>query len=87
MAPVRCLCGRRMGPACESQMFYISYGTRMGPVWDPQACRMATLRARKGIDTTRMYNKSARSSYVILWGRTGPPTAPAWVFQGLFTIY
>ena len=40
------------GPARESSMFFISYGTRTGPVHDPQGCRRAPLRTRKGIDTT-----------------------------------
>ena len=44
--PVRCPCGHRTGPARESAMFLISYGTRMGLVRDPQVCRMAPLRTR-----------------------------------------
>ena len=55
-------------------MFFISYGTRTGPVRDPQGCRTAALRIRKGIDTTRIVKTPARASYLAV-------RAP----QGLFT--
>ena len=62
-------------------MFFISYGTRTGPVWDPQGCRAATLRTRKGNDTTRIGKTPARASYLAVRARTDPLRAP----QGLFT--
>ena len=62
------------GPARESSMFFISYGTRTGPVRDPQGCRAAPLRTRKGIDTTVIDKNPARASYLAV-------RAP----QGLFT--
>ena len=46
----------------------------MGPVRDPQGCRTAALRTRKGIDTTRISKTPARASYLAV-------RAP----QGLFT--
>ena len=72
MKPVRCPCGRRTGLARESQMFFISYGIRTGPVRDPQGCRAAPLRARKGIDTTRIWKNAAWASYVAVRGPYGP---------------
>ena len=66
--------GHRTGPAQKSSMFFISYGTRTGPVRDPQGCRTAALRTRKGIDTTRIGKTPARASYLAV-------RAP----QGLFT--
>ena len=45
-----------------------------GPVRDPQGCRTAALRTRKGIDTTRIGKTPARASYLAA-------RAP----QGLFT--
>ena len=69
MDPVRRPCGRRTGPARESQMFFISCGIRTGPVRDPQACRTAPLRARQGMDTTRILQKSRTG---VVCGRTGP---------------
>ena len=69
--PVRGPNGHRTGPARKSSMLFISYGTRTGPVRDPQGCRTAVLRTRKGIDTTRIDKTPARASYL----------AP----QGLFT--
>ena len=62
MDPVRCPHGRRTGPSRESQMFFISYGIRTGPVRDPQWCRTAPLRARKGIDTTIFFKNPVRAS-------------------------
>ena len=61
-------CGARTGiawgPARKSSMFFISYGTRTGPERDPQGCRTATLRTRKGIDATRIGKTPARASYL-----------------------
>ena len=57
-------CGHRTVPAREPSMFSISYGTRTGPVRDPQGCRTAALRTRKEIDTTRIGKIPARASYV-----------------------
>ena len=45
-------------------MFFISYGARMGPVRDPQGCRTAALRTRKGIHTIRIGKTPARASYL-----------------------
>ena len=67
--PVRTSCG----PARESSMFFISYGTRTGPVRDPQGCPSAPLRTRKGIDTTRIGKKSHTG---VVFGVTGPVRAP-----------
>ena len=52
--PARCPCGHRAGPVREPSMFFISYGTRTGPVRDPQGCRTAPLRTRKGINSARI---------------------------------
>ena len=73
-------CGHRTGPARKSSMFFISYGTRKGPVRDPQGCRTAALGTRKGIDT-RIGKTPARASYLAVRGPYGPLQAP----QGLFT--
>ena len=43
-----------------------SYPT--GPVRDPQGCRTAPLRARKGIDTAIIGKNSARASYLAVRG-------------------
>ena len=51
------------GPLRESSMFFMSYGTRTGPVRDTQGCHTAPLRTRKGIDTTRIGENPARASY------------------------
>ena len=59
-----------------------SYPT--GPVRDPQGCRTAPLRARKGIDTTRICKHPARASHV---AARGPYTGPVWSPHGLFTGY
>ena len=67
-------CGHRTGPARKPSMFFISFGTRTGPVRDPQGCRTAALRTRKGIDSTRIGKTPARASYLAA-------RAP----QGLFT--
>ena len=56
--------GPRTGPARDSPMYFISYGTRTAPVLDPQGCRTISLRIRKGIDTTRICKTPARESYV-----------------------
>ena len=67
-------------------MFFISYGTRTGPVRDPQGCRTAALRTRKAINTTRIGKTPARASYLALRGPYGPLTGPAGAVHGLFTI-
>ena len=64
------------GPARESSMFFISYGARTGPVRDPQGCRRAPLRTRKGIDTTMIGKNPIQN----------PLTDPARAVHGLFTI-
>ena len=63
-------------------MFFISYGTRTGPVRDPQGCRTAPLRTRKGIDTTKIDKNPARASYLTVRGRTGPLRSPHGLFKG-----
>ena len=73
MDPVQCRCGHRTGPAWESPMFFIFYGSRMGPVQEPQGCRMAPLRTREGIDTTRICKKKRTG---VVCDRTGPVYAP-----------
>ena len=82
MDPVRCPYGRHTGPARESQRFFISYGIRTGPVRDPQGCRTALLRARKGIDTTIICKNPAWASYVAIRGRTGSVRTPHGLFTG-----
>ena len=74
MDPVQCPYGRLTGPARESQMFFISYGIRTGPVRDPQECRTAPLWARKGIDKTIICKNPARALYVAVQGPCGPRT-------------
>ena len=75
------------GPARESSMFFISYGTHTGPVRDPQGRRRTTsLRTRKGIDTARIDKNPARASYLAVWGPYGPLTVPARAVHGLFRI-
>ena len=74
--PVRCPCGHRTGPARESSMFFISYGTRTGPVRDPQGRRTIPLRTRKGIDIARIEKNPARASYLAVRGPYGPLTGP-----------
>ena len=64
--------GPRAVPVRESQMFFISYGIHTGPLRDPQGCRTAPLRARKGIDTTIICKNPARESYVAVLGLAGP---------------
>ena len=59
------------GPRTEIFNFFISYGTRTGPVRDPQGCRAAALRTRKGIDTTRIGKTPARASYLAVRGPQG----------------
>ena len=74
-ASVRSHHGPLTGPARDSPMFIISYGTRTGPVRDPQGCRMVLLRIRKGIDTTRICQNPARASYVAVLAPCGPAQA------------
>ena len=64
--------GARTGLARESSMFFISHGTRTGPVRDPQGCRTAPLRARKGVNTTTIGKNPARASYLAVRGPYGP---------------
>ena len=54
------------GPVRESSMFFISYGTRTGPVRDPKGCRTAPLRTREGIGTTRIGKNPTRASYFVV---------------------
>ena len=69
------------GPRTEIFIFFISYGTRTGPVRDPQEFRTAAFRKRKGIDTNRI-GKIPHGRRIWPYGaRTGPLRAP----QGLFT--
>ena len=56
-----------------------SYPT--GPVWDPQGCRTAPLRTRKGIDTTRIGKNPARASYFAVRGPC-PVRFPHGMFTG-----
>ena len=67
-------------------MFFISYGTRTGPVRDPQGCYTATLRTRKGIDTTRIGKTRAQASYLAVRGPYRPLMGTAGAVYGLFTI-
>ena len=67
-------CGHRTGPARESSMFFISYGTRTGPVRDPQGCRTAPLWTCKGIDTTIIGKNPAQASYLAVRAPHGPRT-------------
>ena len=74
------------GPARESSMFFISYGARTGPVRNPQWCRTAPLRARKGIDTTTIGKNPARASYLAVRVPYGSLMVPARAVHGLFTF-
>ena len=67
-------------------MFFMSRGARAGPVRDPQGCRTAPLRARKGIDTTAIGKNPARASYLAVRGPHGPLTVPARAVHGLLTF-
>ena len=80
---VRCRYGHRAGPARESSRFFISYGTHTGPARDPQGCRTAPLRTRKGIDTTRV-GKIPHGCRI--WSCYGARTVPTRAVHGLFTI-
>ena len=64
----------RTGPARESSMLFIFYGTHTRPVRDPQGCRTAPLRTRKGIDTTIIGKNPARASYLAVRAPHGPRT-------------
>ena len=65
--PVRASCGHRKG------IFNVfSYPT--GPVRDPQGCRTAPLRTRKGIDTTIICKNPARASHLAVGAPYGPLT-------------
>ena len=60
-------------PIRENLMFFNSYGTRTGPVRDPQGCRTTPLRTRTGIDTTGICKKkSVRAPYLIVRAPYGP---------------
>ena len=76
----------RTGPTRESSMFFISYRTRTRPVRDPQGCRTALLRTRKGIDTTMICQNPARASYLAVRGLYGPLAVPSQAVHGLLTI-
>ena len=65
---MRCPCGHRTGPARESSMFFVSYGTHTGPVHDLQGCLTASLWIRKGIDTTIIGKNPAQASYLAVRG-------------------
>ena len=79
-------CDARTGivraPHGNLQCFFISYGACTGPVRDPQGCRMAPLRTRKGIDTTIIGKNPARASYLTVRGPYGPHTGPRGLFTG-----
>ena len=57
--PILASCGPRTGIFSV----FITYGTRTGPVHDPQGCRTAPLRIRNGIDTTIIGKNPARAAY------------------------
>ena len=71
--------GPRAVPVRESQMFFTPYGIRTGPVRNPQGCRAAPLRARKGIDTTIICKNPTRASYVAV-------RAPHGLFTGCLSF-
>ena len=54
--------------------FFTSYGTRTGPVRDPQGCRASPLRTHKGIYITRIIKNPARVSYLAVQAPYGPRT-------------
>ena len=73
MDPVRCPYGRRTGPAWESSMFFVSYGTRAEPTRVP--CGTLT------IDTSR----NCKNTGSFMWphgSRTGPLHSPHGLFTG-----
>ena len=67
-------CGARTGivRAPHGNLPCFSYPT--GPVRDPQGCRTAAVRTRKGIDTIRIGKTPARASYLAVRGPYGPRT-------------
>ena len=67
--------------------FFISYWTSTGPVRDPQGCRTAHLRTRKGIAATRICKNPTRASHEAVRDPYGPLVVPARVVHGLFTIF
>ena len=73
MDPVRCPYGNLR---CSS---HPTYGIRTGPVRNPQGCRAAPLRARKGIDTTLICKNPTRASYVAV-------RAPHGLFTGCLSF-
>ena len=76
--PVRSSYGPRTG------IFNVFHHLRdpYGPVREPQGCRTAPLRTRKGIDTTIIGKNPARASYLA----ARCPYGPARAVRGLFTI-
>ena len=62
-------------------MFFISYGTRAGPVRDPQGCRKASLWTRKGIDKTIICKNPTWASHVAYGARTGHLRYPHGLFK------
>ena len=78
---MRCPCGRRTGPARESSMLFISYGTRAGPVRDPQVCSTASLPTRKGIDTCRICKNHTWASHAAYGARMSPLRYPHGLFK------
>ena len=86
MDPTWSPCECCTGPSYESPMFFISYRTHTGPVWDLQGFRTAPIWTPKGIDTTWICKNPARVSYLAVQGPYGPLTVPAQAVYGLFTI-
>ena len=71
-------CGARMGVVRAPHGNVICYGTRQGPVRDPQGCHTAPLPTHKVIDTTKICKIPTRASYLAVHLRSP---------QGLFTGY
>ena len=80
--PVLCPFGHRTGPARESSMFFISYGTRTGARAWPARVPYGAL-----TDTQENWHNQnwQKSRTGVVFGRTGPARSPYGPPHGLFT--
>ena len=71
------------GPRTEILNVFHILRDPYGPVRDPQGCRTAALRTRKGIDTTRIDKTPARASYLAVRAPYGPRRGCSWAVYNL----
>ena len=64
----------RAGIVRESSMCFISYGTHVGPVRDPQGCHTTPLQTREGNDTARIGKNPTQASHLAVRVPYGPRT-------------